>query len=117
MKDNMDKGLAKTLRQIEGVIGVVITARDGIVLDHDLQGGDPEREGAVAVFVGNAASQVADSLALGSFNWGTVAMMSKDTMVIMEQPDFFVGLLLHGRVSPAIVVAEAEKALTADGAE
>lgn len=112
---DMLEDLAKALKQIDSVEGVVITARDGIVLADELEKGNPQKEGAVAVFVGNAATQVADSLALGSFKWGTVAM-SKNTMVVIEQPDYHVGLLLCERASPAIVVAEAEKVLAAIGA-
>jgi len=37
-------------------------------------------------------------------------------MIVMEQPDYHVGLLLRERASPAIVVAEAEKVLVANGA-
>lgn len=115
VRGDMLKELAKALRQIDSVDGIVITARDGIVLDHNLEEGDPERHGAVAVFLGNAASLAGETLELGRFGWGTVSTGGK-TMLVLEQPDFYVGLLLHERVSPAIVVAEAEKTLAAKGA-
>jgi CheY-like chemotaxis protein/predicted regulator of Ras-like GTPase activity (Roadblock/LC7/MglB family) len=111
---DMIEELVRTLKRIESVAGVVITARDGVVLADALDGGNPEKEGAVAVFVGNAAGQVAESFALGSFNWGTVTM-GKDVMLVMEQPDYHVGLLLDERASPALVAAHAESVLAANG--
>ena len=109
VKGKMTQELAMALRRIEGVVGVVITARDGIVLAYELEN-DPEKEGAVAVFVGNAASLAGESLALGSFDWGTVAI-GKDTMLVMEQFDYYVGLLLGERASPAIVASSAKSIL------
>jgi predicted regulator of Ras-like GTPase activity (Roadblock/LC7/MglB family) len=94
------------LKAIEGVTGVVIAARDGVVLEHALEG-DPEKEGAVAVFVGYAAAQVGQSLALGNFEWGTVAI-GKETMLVVEQPDYYVGLLLEEKASPALVASKME---------
>ncbi|MBN1979584.1 MAG: response regulator [Anaerolineae bacterium] len=112
---NMLKDLASALRKIDSVTGVVITARDGIVLADELEKGDPQTQGAVAVFVGNAASLVGESLALGSFDWGTVSV-GQETMLVIEQPDYHVGLLLGERASPAMVAANAESVITANGA-
>jgi DNA-binding response OmpR family regulator/predicted regulator of Ras-like GTPase activity (Roadblock/LC7/MglB family) len=109
VKDEMVQELARALREIDSVVGAVLTARDGVVLASELEG-DPQKEGAVAVFVGTAASQVGKSLALGSFEWGTVAM-GKDTMLVLERPDYYVGLLLDERASPAIVASSAEGVL------
>ena len=99
----------QNLKAIEGVAGVVIAARDGVVLEHSLDG-DPDKEGAVAVFVGYAAAQVGQSLALGNFEWGTVAI-GKETMLVVEQPDFYVGLLLEEKASPALVASKLEGVL------
>lgn len=96
----------QSLKAIEGVTGVVIAARDGVVLEHSLEG-DPDKEGAVAVFVGYAAAQVGESLALGNFEWGTVAV-GKETMLVVERPDFYVGLLLEEKASPALVASKVE---------
>lgn len=112
--DNMVQDLAKALRRIDGVMGAVIAARDGIVLAHEVEG-DPDKEGAVAVFVGNAASQAGEMLALGPFEWGTV-VVGKDTTLVLEQPDYYVGLRLAERASPAIVVSKAESVLKENGA-
>ena len=105
VRDDMTQELARALRQINGVLGVVIAARDGIVLAHELES-DSEKEGAVAVFVGNAANLAGESLALGSFEWGTVAI-GKDTMLVLEQPEYYVGLLLGERASPSMVASNA----------
>jgi DNA-binding response OmpR family regulator/predicted regulator of Ras-like GTPase activity (Roadblock/LC7/MglB family) len=107
--DEMTQELVRALRQIDGVVGVVFAARDGIVLADDLDG-DPLKEGAVTVFVGNAASQVGESLALGAFDWGTV-VVGKDTVLVLEQPDCYVGLLLSERASPALVASSAQSVL------
>jgi predicted regulator of Ras-like GTPase activity (Roadblock/LC7/MglB family) len=101
----MTQELARALRQINGVLGVVIAARDGTVLAHELES-DHEKEGAVAVFVGNAANLASESLALGPFEWGTVAV-GKDTMLVLEQPEYYVGLLLGERASPSLVASNA----------
>lgn len=103
---DMVQHLASELRRQEGVEGAVVVARDGIVLAHDLEG-DAEKEGAVAVFVGNAANQVGEALALGTFERGVVAI-GKDRMLVLEQPDYYVGLLLGERASPALVTSQAE---------
>jgi hypothetical protein len=79
------------------------------VLDHELDG-DPQKEGAVAVFVGNAASQIGEFLALGPFKWGTVGL-GKDIMLVLERPDYHVGLLLSERASPAMVASNAQHIL------
>jgi len=113
VKDEMTQDLAEALKMIEGVIGVVVTARDGVVLSHVLEG-DPELEGAVAAFVGNAASQAGESLSLGIFNWGTVTL-GKETMLVMEQSDYYLGLMLGERASPAMIAPNVEQVLAETG--
>lgn len=102
---NMIQHLANELRKLEGVEGVVVVARDGAVLAHNLEG-DVEKEGAVAVFVGNAANQVGEALALGPFERGVIAI-GKDRMLVLEQPDYYIGLLLGERASPVLIVSQA----------
>ncbi|NIN69552.1 MAG: DUF4388 domain-containing protein [Anaerolineae bacterium] len=101
--------LAHGLRKIAGVEGSVIISRDGIVFASDMEG-NPEKEGAVAVFVGNAADELGAAMSLTPFDWGVVTM-GKDRMLILERPTFFVGLLLNEKASPALVSAEADKVL------
>jgi DNA-binding response OmpR family regulator/predicted regulator of Ras-like GTPase activity (Roadblock/LC7/MglB family) len=104
---DMLQELAKALKAIENVTGVVIASRDGVVLADVLEGGDPEREGAVAVFVGNAAGVVGDPLALGAFQWGT-ANVGDETVLVLDQQEYHVGLILGKRASPAMVAASAQ---------
>jgi predicted regulator of Ras-like GTPase activity (Roadblock/LC7/MglB family) len=101
--------LAQDLKKIAGVEGAVIASRDGVVLGSDTES-DAEREGAVAVFLGNAAGQVGQALDLTPFDWGVVTM-GKDRVLILERPDIFVGLLLAQKSSPALTSAEAAKLL------
>ena len=110
MEDRLNK-LAHDLSGMASVGGSVIVARDGTVLAEAVES-NAEKEGAVAVFVGNAADQIGEVLALGPFDWGVVAM-GQDRMLVLEQPDFFVGLLLTEKASPALVAAKVEETLAA----
>jgi predicted regulator of Ras-like GTPase activity (Roadblock/LC7/MglB family) len=107
-EDDMAR-LAHALNTIGGVEGSVIISHDGVVFASDLDG-NPEKEGAVAVFVGNAAKEVGQAMGLSPFDWGLVTMGNYRTLVL-EQPTFFVGLLLGEKASPALVSAEAAKIL------
>lgn len=106
--DNMVT-LAHELKRIVGVEGSVIISRDGIVFASDMEA-NPEKEGAVAVFVGIAADELGAAMSLTPFDWGLVTM-GKDRMLILERPAFFVGLLLNEKASPALVSAEADRVL------
>lgn len=101
--------VAQDLRRIAGVEGAVLISRDGMVLASDMES-DAEKEGAVAVFVGNAADQIGEALSLSPFDWGLVTM-GKDRILILEGPAFFVGLLLGEKASPALASADAGKRL------
>jgi len=104
--DDMSR-LARELRMVRGVEGSVIISHDGVVFASDVEG-NPEKEGAVAVFVGNAAKEVGRAMDLSPFDWGLVTM-GNDRMLVLEQPTFFVGLLLGEKASPALVSAEVAK--------
>jgi hypothetical protein len=80
-----------------------------VVFASDIDG-NPEKEGAVAVFVGNAAKEAGEMMQLAPFDWGLITM-GKDRMLVMERPRFFVGLALGEKASPALVSAEAAKIL------
>lgn len=108
MQDRLDK-LAHRLNEMAAIAGSVIVAGDGTVLTDTIEG-NAEGEGAVAVFVGNAAQQIGEAFALGPFDWGLVTM-TRYRMLIMQQPDFFVGLLLAEKSSPALVSAQVEETL------
>jgi len=110
LEDKLDI-LSRDLQRMNAVSGVVIVARDGIVISEAFEG-NAEKEGAVAVFLGNAADQIGEAMALGSFNWG-VAALGKERVFVMEQPDFFIGLHLTEKASPALVAAQVEGSLGA----
>ncbi len=109
-EDRADQNVARRLRRVPGIAGAVLVARDGTVLADDLEG-DAAAEAAVAALVGNAASEIGDALALGPLERGSVAI-GGDRMLVLEQPKYFVGLLLEERASPELVHAEARKLLS-----
>lgn len=100
----------QSLRGIAWVDGAVLISRDGVVMAEALEG-NAEKEGAVAVFVGNSADQVGEALSLAPFQWGVVSM-GKDRMLVVARPDFVAGLILAERASPAMVASEAEHILS-----
>lgn len=108
MADQMNEW-AETLRALPGVEGVVLISRDGVVLAESVEG-NAEREGAVAVFVGNAADQIGEIFSLTPFDWGVVTM-TKDRVLVLERDQFCAGLLLTEKASPAMVSSEAAKVL------
>ena len=112
MEDELRK-LAEDLAQMAAVDGSVIVAGDGTVVAGAMNG-DSEQEGAVAVFLGNAAMTIGNSLALGSFDWGVVSM-SKYRMLVVRQPYFFIGLLLTTRASPLLLATQVQERLEASG--
>ncbi len=108
-EERAEQNVARRLRRVPGIAGAVLVARDGTVLADDFEG-DAEKEAAVAVFVGNAASEIGESLALGSLERGMVEV-GGERMLVLEQPKYFVGLGLEGRASPELAHAEAKKLL------
>ncbi len=107
---SMDRDLVTKLRAIENVNGAVISSSDGVVLAADLPSGDGEAEAAVAVFVGAAANQLGEALTLDSFGHGLVILKNK-RLLILEQPNRFIGLVLADNASPAIVASTANTLL------
>lgn len=98
------------LRALNGVAGVVIAASDGIVLGADIPGSDGENEAAAAVFTGSSAEQLGQVLQLGTFGHGLVTLKNK-RLLILPQPDRYVGLVLGENASPTIVANAASDAL------
>ncbi len=109
---DMPPSILEQLRGLNGVAGAVVAACDGVVLAADVPGSDGERESAVAVFVGLAAHQIGDALTLGSFNQCVVTTKNK-RILVLEQPDRYVGLWLEEKASPAIVGNAAAQVLKA----
>lgn len=98
------------LKAIDGVTGAVISASDGVVLGVDIPSSDGEGEAAVAVFVGTAAGQLGEALQLNTLSHGVVFLKNK-RLLVLQQPDRFVGLVLAEHSSPAIVANAASQAL------
>ncbi len=105
MENNL-RTLAEDLAKMPSVEASVIVAADGTVVADTLDA-DAEKEGAVAVFVGTAAGFIGDTLDLGDFDWGVVTM-TKYRMLIVEQPHYFIGLLLTSKASPALLATEVQ---------
>lgn len=102
---------AQSLAGIEGVEGVVVVAEDGVVLCHALEG-DPEREGAVAAFVGGAAVQASQLMNLGTFRKASV-LLTGSAVLVIRHSDQYIGLLLKEGASPALVSSRAASILGA----
>ncbi len=98
------------LRAIDGVAGAVIAASDGIVLGADVPGSDGENEAAATVFTGSAAEQLGQALQLGAFGHGLVALKNK-RLLVLQQPDRYIGLVLGENASPTIVASAANEVL------
>ena len=98
------------LRALDGVAGAVIAASDGIVLGADVPGSDGENEAAAAVFTGAAADQLGQTLQLGTFGHGLVALKNR-RLLVLQQPDRYIGLILSENASPTIVATAANEVL------
>jgi predicted regulator of Ras-like GTPase activity (Roadblock/LC7/MglB family) len=101
--------LAKDLVEMATVEGAVIVSRDGAILGEAVDG-NAEKEGAVAVFLGNSAAQIGDVLSLGALDWGLINL-GKSRLLVLEKPNYFVGLLLGERASPSMLVSRVSEAL------
>lgn len=100
-KDLSEKVLQ--VKNVEGVSGVVFAAKDGVVLAQAIAG-NPEKEAAVAVFLGYAAEQVGKTFRMGQMNWVT-ATLGKDTFLVIGWPEFYIGVVLLEGASPALVTS------------
>ncbi len=98
------------LKAIDGVTGAVIASSDGVVQSSDIPDSDGEREAAVAVFVGGAARQIAETLSLGKFQHGIVFWKNRRVLVL-GTPDRYFGLVLGEHGSPALVANAAARIL------
>jgi predicted regulator of Ras-like GTPase activity (Roadblock/LC7/MglB family) len=108
MEDEMS-AVVEALGKVEGVDGVVLVAPDGVVLAHQIQG-DPEKEGAVAAFVGAAAEQVGEAMSLGEFK-RAVAALGGGNLLVFKHSGYYAGLVLAETASAAMVATKAEAAL------
>ncbi len=110
-EDDKLRKLVRDLSEMAAVSGAVIVARDGTILAEATEG-NAEKEGAVAVFLGTAADQIGEAMALGPFDWGTVAL-GNDRVQVLGRTNFFVGLHLKEKASPILVASDVKNSLAA----
>jgi CheY-like chemotaxis protein/predicted regulator of Ras-like GTPase activity (Roadblock/LC7/MglB family) len=108
-RDEVAENLAAALKEIKGVAGAVVMAHNGSVVAQQMKG-EAATKGSIVVLLLGVAGQLGKPLSLGSFKWGTVEL-GKETMLLMERPDYFVGMVLGQRASPAKVAATAADTL------
>lgn len=95
--------------KIDGVLGAVKVAGDGIVIEHEFKG-DFERAGAVISYVGVSATKIISGLHLSEFSYGLVEI-GEDSAPLMILPTGadFIGLVLVKNISPTHIVAKLKK--------
>ena len=96
----------KQLEAIPGVVGAIISASDGVVLANDVPDSGGEDEAMVTLFIGSAANDLGRILKLDAFVYGTITMKHKRVMVL-EQPDRYVGLILGENASATMIASAA----------
>jgi len=109
-EEKMEPDTLAQLKAIDGITGVVISAPDGVVLGTDIPDSDGENEAAVAVFIGAAAEQIGEILQINNFAHGVVTLKNK-RLLVLRQPDRYIGLILGENASPAIVANAAAQVL------
>jgi predicted regulator of Ras-like GTPase activity (Roadblock/LC7/MglB family) len=97
------------LKAIQGVTGAIIAAHDGIVLATDVLESDGDDEATVTLFIGSAANDLGRILKLDAFEYGTIGMKNKRVMVV-AQPNHYIGLVLSDNASAAMVANAAIQA-------
>ncbi len=98
--------IVSRLRAIEGVLGVVVSGPDGIVMAAEVPEGKGEVEGAITVYMAAAAEALADLLPMGPFEYAVVTE-SRRRLLILRHAPLMIGLLLSPQASPALVRSEA----------
>jgi len=98
--------IVSRLRSIEGVLGVVVSGPDGVVMAAEVPEGKGEVEGAVTVYLAAAAEAIADLLPMGPFEYAVVAEPQRRLLILRHAP-LVIGLLLSPQASPALVLSEA----------
>ncbi len=91
--------------ELPGVKGVLRVALEGTILG---QAGEVEAEqdAALAAFLGAAGGQLGQAMGVGALQYTTVAFGgSAPLMLLLRQPDAFLGLLLDRGISPTHVIS------------
>jgi predicted regulator of Ras-like GTPase activity (Roadblock/LC7/MglB family) len=106
------RALLEAVKVIPGVTGTVIVAHDGAVTAQEITG-DPEKEGALAAYLGQAAARIGETLALNPMRWAVVALGQEGVMVL-QHGESYLGLFLDDHASPAMVASRALAALSSE---
>jgi predicted regulator of Ras-like GTPase activity (Roadblock/LC7/MglB family) len=108
MADIVLKRLVNDMSRIEGVEGAVVVARDGVVLASTLK--DSEGEGAISVFAGATAEEIASSLDLGDVKQ-VIIEGSDYRMMIIKHETYFIGIIMDEHTSPLMIRQEIDSIL------
>jgi predicted regulator of Ras-like GTPase activity (Roadblock/LC7/MglB family) len=95
--------------ELPGVRGVLRVALEGTILG---QAGEVEAEqdAALAAFLGAAGGQLGQVLGTGALQYATVAFSgSSALMLLLRQPEAFLGLLLDRGISPTHVISRLQE--------
>jgi predicted regulator of Ras-like GTPase activity (Roadblock/LC7/MglB family) len=106
------RALLDALKGIPGVTGTVIVAHDGAVTAHEITG-DPEKEGALAAYVGQTAARIGEALALNPMKWAVVTL-GPEGVLVLQHGESYIGLFLDDHASPAMVASRALGALSSE---
>jgi len=92
--------------ELPGVKGVLRVALEGTILGKAGEV-DAEQDAAMAAFLGAAGGQLGQVLGLGALQYSTVAFGSANhPMLLLRQPDAFLGLILDSGISPTHVISK-----------
>lgn len=108
MADIVLKRLVNDMSRIEGIEGVVVVAKDGVVLASTLK--DSEGEGAISVFAGATAEEIASSLDLGDVKQ-VIIEGSDYRMMILKHQEYFIGVMMDEHTSPLLIRQEVDSLL------
>jgi predicted regulator of Ras-like GTPase activity (Roadblock/LC7/MglB family) len=108
MVDILLKRLVNDMSKIDGVRGAVIVAKDGVMLASSME--NAEGEGAISVFAGATAEEIATSLALGEMNQVIIEGTGYRMMVIKHK-SYYVGIIMDESTSPLIIKKEVDAVL------
>ena len=92
--------------ELPGVKGVLQVALEGTILGKAGEV-DAEQDAALAAFLGAAGGQLGQVLEFGTFQYSTVAFGgASHPMLLLRQPDAFLGLILDSGISPTHVISK-----------
>ncbi|MFQ6088884.1 MAG: roadblock/LC7 domain-containing protein [Candidatus Methanofastidiosia archaeon] len=108
MADIILKRLVNDLSKIDGVEGAVVVAKDGIVIASSIE--NAETEGAISVFAGATAEEIASSLRLGEVS--QVIIEGTDyRMMVLKHENYFLSIMMDEHTSPLVIRQEVDLVL------